>query len=131
MPHVQFDEKDLKRGQVFPIAWYRVLIEAIGEKAAKNGESTNYPVEGKILKNADDGSDTFSGYPLEWNFNSKAMGFAKGFFVAMGVVPEADKRYELAHFAGRVIDVFVENDMYDGRVVNRVNHKYRAAAAEE
>ena len=28
--------------------------------------------------------------------------------------------------AGHEIDVFVENDTYQGRLVNRVNHKYRA-----
>jgi len=129
-PIVSFDEKDLLRGQVYPPAWYRVLIEAIGEKQAKNGESTNYPVEGKIIRNADDGDTTYANYPLDWNFNSKAMGFAKGFFVAMGQEIEAKKRYDLAGFAGKVIDVFVENDMFDGRVVNRVNHKYRQASAD-
>lgn len=130
MPLVQFDPKDLKRGQVYAPGWYRVSIDAIGEKTAKNGESTNYPVEGTIIKNADDGDEKWAGYPLDWNFNSKAMGFAKGFFVAFGISPDATKRYDLAAFAGKVIDVFVDNDMYDGRVVNRVNHKYRAASSE-
>lgn len=128
-PVVQFDEKGLLRGKPIVPGWYVVRIDAIGEKLSKDQGSTNFPVEGTIIKNADDGSETFANYPLEWNFNSKAMGFSVGFLESCGVKVEAGKRYELSALAGESLEVFVENAEYEGRIVNRVNHKYRPLRA--
>jgi hypothetical protein len=113
------------RGKVVTPAWYRVKIDGIGEAPSKDGGSTNYPVEGTIIRNADDGNEEFAGVPLDWNFNSKAIGFAVGFLQSFGVDIEPGKRFELKSAEGRELDVFVENDTYQGRLVNRVNHKYR------
>jgi hypothetical protein len=123
-----FSEKDMMRGKIVPPAWYRVRVDQITPKLSKNGDSTNYLVEGTILFNADDGTTDLANFPLEWNFNSKAMGFTRGFLEANGVSVEPGVRYSLTdgRFAGQEIDVFVENDLYEGRTVNRVNHKYRA-----
>lgn len=128
-PVISFSDKDLLRGKVITPGWYIVRIDQIGEKLAKNQESTNYLVEGTILGNADDGSTEFANFPLEWNFNSKAMGFAVGYFKALGFEVEAGKRYDLAATAGKQLKVFIENDIYEGRTVNRVNHKYMALDA--
>lgn len=125
MPIVEFSEDDLKRGIVVTPAWYRMLILDVGEKPSKDGGSTNYPVEGKIVRNAETGDTTFQGVIITWNFNSKAMGFSRGFLEALGVSVEARKRYDLANAKGMEIEVFVENDTYEGRIINRVNHKYR------
>lgn len=125
MPIVEFSEDDLKRGIIVQPAWYRMLIMEVGEKPSKDGGSTNYPVEGKIVKNAENGDLTFQGVLITWMFNSKAMGFSRGFLEALGVSVEARKRYDLANAKGMEIEVFVENDTYEGRLVNRVNHKYR------
>lgn len=128
-PVITFSERDLRRGNVVPPAWYRVRIENIGEAPAKQsdkGPSTNYPVEGTILFNADNGSKEFADTPLDWNFNSKAIGFAVGFLQAFGVETKAGTRFDLKSAEGRELDVFVENDTYQGRIINRVNHKYRA-----
>ena len=128
MPTVTFSARDLLSGRPITPAWYRMRIESVGEEPSKDGGSTNYPVEGTILKDADSGSEEFAGTPIKWNFNSKAMGFSRGFLESMGVQLEADKRYDLSAAAGEIIDVYVENDVYQGRTVNRVNHKYRPAA---
>jgi hypothetical protein len=129
-PIIQFSKRDLMRGKVITPGWFRVKIESVGEQpaAAKEGRapSTNYPVEGTILYNADTGDKEFEGCAIDWNFNSGAMGFARGFLEALGQTPEENKRYELAAAEGKELDVFVENDIYQGRQVNRVNHKYRA-----
>lgn len=122
---IQFKDKDLLRGKIVTPAWYKVRIESSGEKASKDGGSTNYPMEGTIICNADDGSTDFAGVPLDWNFNSKAVGFAVGFFKAFGLDAEVGKRYDLNSAVGKELEVFVENDMYNGNPVNRVNHKYR------
>ncbi len=124
-PVIEFSQKDLLRGKVVPPAWYRVHIDAIGEAPSKDGGSTNYPAEGTILFNADNGDKEFAGVPLDWNFNSKAIGFAVGFLQSFGVEVAPGKRFELASAAGKDLDVFVENDTYQGRMMNRVNHKYR------
>src|SRR5512134_2755536 len=125
MPIISFSQKDMLRGKVVTPAWYRVRIDNIGEAPSKDGGSTNFPVEGTIIRNADDGNEEFAGVPLDWNFNSKAIGFAVGFLQSFGVDIEPGKRFELKSAEGRELDVFVENDTYQGRLVNRVNHKYR------
>lgn len=128
MPVVSFGQRDLLRGKVVTPAWYRIKIESVGEQPAKQsdkGPSTNYPVEGTIMFNGDNGSQEFAGVPIDWMFNSKAIGFAVGFLQAFGVEVTAGTRFDLKSAEGREIDVFVENDTYQGRSVNRVNHKYR------
>ena len=125
MPIVSFSKRDLMRGKIVEPAWYVVTIDAIGEAPSKDGGSTNYPVEGTIVKNADTGAEDFAGVPLDWNFNSKAIGFAVGFLASFGVEVAEGKRFDLANAAGKTLEVFVENDTWQGRMVNRVNHKYR------
>jgi hypothetical protein len=133
MPVVSFSNRDLLRGKTVTPAWYRVRIESVGEapaKASEKGPSTNYPVEATILFNGDNGDTEFKDVPVDWNFNSKAIGFAVGFLQAFGVEVKADTRFDLKSAEGRELDVFVENDTYQGRTVNRVNHKYRPIRSE-
>lgn len=126
MPIIGFDEKTLLRGKVIRPDWYRVHIDSVGEAASKDGGSTNYPVEGTIVANMSNPDDKeFVGVPLDWNFNSKAIGFAVGFLASLGVDVKAGTRYDLANAAGKDIGVFIENGEYQGRIVNRVNHKYK------
>lgn len=129
MPIVSFSDRDLLRGKVVTPAWYRVRIDSVGEapaKASEKGPSTNYPVEATILFNGDNGDKEFANVPLDWNFNSKAIGFAVGFLESFGVTVKSNTRFDLKSAEGRELDVFVENDTYQNRLVNRVNHKYRA-----
>lgn len=133
MPVVTFSHRDLMRGTVIEPAWYRVRIETVGEQPAKasdKGPSTNYPVEGTILFNGDNGNTKFAGMPLDWNFNSKAVGFAVGFLAGFGVEVKAGTRFDLKSAEGKEIDIYVENDTYQGRLTNRVNHKYRMIKPE-
>lgn len=127
MPVVQFSAKDLLRGKVITPAWYRVLIEKVGETptVTERGPSTNYPIEGIVKFNGDNGSTEFTNCPIEWNFNSKAIGFAVGFLQAFGVEVKEGSRFDLAAAEGKELDVFIENDTYQNRIVNKVNHKYR------
>lgn len=125
MPVIEFKEKDLLRGKRIEPAWYRMNIDSIGEAPSKDGGSTNYPVEGTVLFNGDTGDKEFAGVPVDWNFNSKAIGFAVGFLKAFGVEVTSGKRFDLNSAAGKQVDVFIENGEYQGRMVNRINHKYR------
>ena len=133
MPVIQFSQRDLMRGKIITPAWYRVKIETVGEAPAKQsdkGPSTNYPVEATIQFNGDNGSVEFAGVPLDWNFNSKAIGFAVGFLQSLGVEVKAGTRFDLKAAEGLEVDVFVENDTWQNRLVNRVNHKYRVIHPE-
>jgi len=125
MPIISFTEKDLLRGTVVEPAWYRLKIENIGEALSKDKNSTNYPVEATIIANADNGDARFANVPIEWNFNSKALGFTKGFLAAFGVELKPGVRFDLANAAGKELDVFIENKEYEGRIINNVPHKYR------
>jgi len=127
MPMVEFGDRDLLRGKIVPPAWYRVRIESIGEGPSSKGDSTNYPVAATIIRNAENGDTSLANVPIEWMFNSKAIGFAVGFLQAFGVEPKSGQRFDLAAAEGKELEVFIENDQYQGRLVNRVNHKYRPA----
>jgi len=129
MPVIEFSDEDLLSGKIVEPAWYHVKVNAIGEKTSSKGDSTNYPVEGIILYNADNGDETFKGVPLterNWMFNSKIPAFIIDFIKAVsdGDV-EANKRFELNDAIGRELDTFVGNDTYDGRMKNKVTHQYR------
>lgn len=129
MPIIEFSEKDLLRGKLITPGWYRVRIDAVGEAPAKisdKGPSMNYPVESTVLFNGDNGDTEFTNVPLDWNFNSKAISLARPFLEAFGVTVQAKMRFDLKSAEGRELDVFVENEMYQNRFINKVNHKYRA-----
>jgi hypothetical protein len=126
MPVIGFTEDDFLRGKLVSPAWYLMEIVTVDEKPSKDGGSTNYPVEGKIIK-AEDGSTEYAGVPIVWNFNSKARGFILGFLESLGVNVEPNSRIELKGAEGRQLWVYVEHKTYEGRVLNAVNHKYRMA----
>lgn len=126
-PLVEWSARDLLRGKPIEPAWYRVNIDELdGEgQLSKDKGSTNYNVEATILFNGDNGDCTFRNYPLAWNFNSKALGFARGLLESLGVEIKPRERYRLEAAQGREVDVYVDNELYQGRITNKVNHKYR------
>lgn len=141
MPIIQLSERDLLRSVVVEPAWYRVRIDEVGEALSSKGTSTNYPIDGTILFNGDTGATKFidankkeqitAGVPTPmWMFNSGALGFAVGFLQSLGADAKPGMRIDLAAAKGKEIDVFIENDTYQGRLVNRINHKYRAPRPE-
>jgi len=131
MPIVQFDERDFLRGKIVQPAWYDVRIDEVGEKTSSDGGSINYPTEGTILRNSDDGTEDFAGVPIVWNFNSKARGFMLGFLASMGIEPKPGQRVEMGGTVGHVVSMYIENKTYEGRILNAVNHKYRPVRTEQ
>lgn len=123
-------KKDVMGGKVYPPSWYRVKIDEVVTGPSKNVEkpSTNITYSGTIIMDSDTGDATYAEHPLTWMFNSRALGFTKGFLMALGV-PETDidetKKFDFKAAVGKEIDIYVENDTYEGRQVNKVNHKYR------
>jgi len=137
MPIVQYSNRDLLRDKIVTPAWYRVLIDTVGEwTVSSDGKSQNMIVEGTILCNADDGSKEFAEVPIggagAWSFNTKAMGFSLGLTKAcakqLGIDPETidkETRIEFKFLEGKQVDMFIVNDTYQGRMKNKANHQYR------
>src|SRR6187551_3122117 len=105
MTIIQFSEADMSRGKIVEPAWYLMNIINVGEAPSKDGGSTNYPVEGTIIRNADNGDETFKGVTITWNFNSKAIGFAAGLLQALGADVKSNERYKLEMAAGKQVEV--------------------------
>jgi hypothetical protein len=127
MPIVQFSDSDLLRNKIVAPAWYRLQLGMVSEWAeSKAKDSNNCTVEGVILFNADNGDEEFKGVPITLQFNDKpkAKGFIEGFLRALGVDVQAG-RYDLGAASGQQIEAYIENDTYEGRILNRCNHKYR------
>jgi hypothetical protein len=130
---VDFTESDLLRKKVVPPAWYLIEIQSIGVwTESKDKQSKNILLEAMILKNADNGNTEFAGVPVTLQFNSKpkARGFLEGFLFGLGV--EIDPgRFNLAGAQGQKLEAFVENETWEGRIRNRINHKYRQVKVAE
>ena len=137
MPTISFSKKDLLRDKIVAPAWYRMQIDTVGEWSdSKNKQSKNLVLEGTILFNADNGSEEFAGVPVggmgTWNFNTKVSGFALGLAKALasqcGYHPDeitTETKLEMKVFEGKFCDVFVDNNTFEGRIKNKVTHKYR------
>src|SRR5688572_31508579 len=137
MPIVQYSKRDLLRDKLVTPGWYRVLIESVGEwSPSKDGKSQNMVLEGTILFNAENGSKEFQDVPIggmgAWNFNTKAMGFSKGLTYSVakqcGFNPEditETTKIDFKNYEGKQVDVFIINDTYEGRLKNKVDHRYK------
>lgn len=140
MPVVQYDKKALLRDKLVTPAWYRVMIDTVGEWIpSKDKQSNNMVIEGTIICNAENGSEEFKDVPIggmgAWSFNSKpnALGFSLGLTKSLapqlGFNPDEitpDTKIEFKHFEGKIVDVFIINDTFEGRIKNKVDHRYRA-----
>jgi len=126
----EFSDSDLLRNKVVSPAWYVLDIQAHRDwTPTKDGQSNNCHYECVIEKNADSGDVEFAGVPIELQFNDKprARGFIEGFLRGLGVEVQPKQRYNGQSAVGKKIEAFVENETYNGRMINRVNHKYRMA----
>ena len=126
-PMVEFTESDLLRNKIVTPAWYRMELGLVSEwSPSKDAQSNNCTVEATILRNADNGDEEFAGVPVTIQFNDKpkARGFMEGFLRALGVDVQPG-RYNLAAANGKQLDCYVENTTFEGRILNKINHKYR------
>lgn len=125
---VDFGQEDILRSTVVQPSWYRLRIGEFSEQLTKDGNSTNYVFKDCIiLRDADTGDEAFAGVPIKLLFSAKkeARGFIIGFAEALGFEVKAGSRFDISAASGKEIDAFVENNMWEGRLSNRVNHKYR------
>jgi hypothetical protein len=127
----QLSKKDVMGGKTYDPAWYRIRIDSYANSPSKNLEkpSVNHVYEAVILMDADTGDTKYAEHPLTIRFNSLAMGFTKGLLMALGVSEDDIKegaRFDFKSALGKEVDAYVDNKLYDGRMINDVTHKYRA-----
>lgn len=125
-------KKDVLQNVIVEPAWYRVQIDKVEDRPSKDGKSTNTWLEGHILFNGDTGSMKFADVPTPflWLFNSGNPVGLVDFLTALGNVAEAGARYRMEDYAGRDLDLFIENTTYEGKMGNSCKHKYRAPKAD-
>lgn len=137
MPKITFSEEDLLRSKIIKPDWYVVKVTHVGTKpsSGNNPETTTiWPIDGVIIR-ASDGNTEFAGVPTPagWNFNDnpKAKGFMVGFFNAFGIDVKPGATINLEAAEGRELEVRIENAEFEGRIVNKITHKYRKMKVAE
>lgn len=134
---IEFSESDLLQSVVLPPAWYRVTIDEVDDRISSGGDSTNTWLKGKVLFNADTGATSYmegevekpiAGVPtpFPWLFNSKGAFAVVGFAAAFGMEVKPGARFNLAAVKGKQVDMFIENEVYNGVLKNKASGKYRA-----
>jgi len=132
MPVVEFTQKDILRSVLLPPGWFKVHIDAMGEKLASKGDSKNYTVEGTVVStesgDVGDKNNPIAGVPLDWQFNSKAISMAIPFLNAFGKTVSPGEKIDLDAAEGQDLLVFVARGEWEGREKNDVTGKYRKIA---
>lgn len=133
---LEFNNEDFLQSVILPPAWYRVSIDNVDEKTASKGDSTNWWLKGKVLFNADTGETELKEgdvvkpiagvpTPFPWIFNSKGKFAIVDFASAMGMEAKPGARFSFDACKGKQVDMFIENEVYEGVLKNRASGKYR------
>ena len=122
---IEFSTQDMLRGKILSPDWYTLIIDKIEERLSKDGGSTNIWFEATVIKNASTGSTEFEGVPLRWCMNSKFSSTIMAFLKLFGVEPELGKKYTFAFAEGKQVDYFVQNKMFENRVINEITNQFR------
>lgn len=116
--------QDFLRSKVLAPGWYRSKVVKYSEEAADTDGSLNAIIDLQVI----DGQ--FAGVPLKRYFNEKetARGFAASYIKAFYQVDEAKGgSFDLKDTEGKVVDVYVSNEMYKGTMRNNCQDFRRAA----
>lgn len=108
-------KQDLLRSKTVQPGWYPAVIKSVTQKAAKTDGSTNTIVTFNIQ------GGTYDGVPIDALFSEKAPGFASPLIAAiLGRPLKAEgEGVDLEFGVGKKIMIYVKNDIYQGRTVNK------------
>jgi len=139
MPLVEFEKDDFLRNKVVDVSWYLIKIGEFSEESTADGEGTKYVFRDcKIVKDDDSGDEKWAGVPVKIELPTKkeGRGFILGFYAALQGYSSVDElqaagktRMRIEEAAGQMIVAFVENNTWQGRTTNKINHKYRPVKA--
>jgi hypothetical protein len=126
---IEFTEKDILRSKIVEPAFYRVRIEDIESKISNKGDSTNFRLEGVILKNADNGNEKYAGVPTPylWFFNSKQLQHLIPVIQAVDPAWEVKPgvRVDPELLKGQELEVYIGNGTYNNQIQNQITNQYR------
>lgn len=129
---VKVTERDIKQSIIVEPAWYRVIIDEVEDKQAKNGQSMNSWYKGRIIQNADTGDKKYEGVPTPYLWLSNEQVVPLAMFRAIGAT-EAESVgavLDTQVFAGKVMEVFIGNQLDDkGIMRNSITGQFRPARA--
>lgn len=117
MPKITITREDLLRSKTVTPGWYRMKIMAVEEGIAKTDGSMTISIDLIITQDG-----PFKDVPVPKTFSEKAPGFARTFVEALigRKVEEDGGEFELSGAVGREVLGFVKNELFQGRMVNRV-----------
>ena len=122
-------QDDINLTEVMPVDWYWVEIIGFEKKISSKGDSDNYILSGKVISN-EAGKTDFAGRRTPWwSFNTKMMGFSRGLWESLGVKISAGVKTDWNALVGKKVLVFIDQDMYQGSMVNRMTNKYKPAVS--
>ena len=114
----QITREDLLRGKTIAPGWYPLFIKAVEKGEAKTDGSLKVDVSFVVR-----GDSPFKDVPVGRTFSEKAPGFTVGFIEAvMKKKIDVDKggTFDLAMATGKMVWGYIKNEMYQNRLVNRV-----------
>lgn len=116
MPSITISREDMLRSKTIKPEWYKAKVKRVGEKPAKTDGSTTWPVDFIIVTPGE-----FEGVPVNTVFSEKAPGFAVKFIEACGgTIGKDGGSFDLARAEGKELMIYVDNDVYDSRLTNKV-----------
>lgn len=127
---VKVTERDIKQSIIVEPAWYRVIIDEVEDKQAKNGQSINSWYKGRIIQNADTGDKKYEGVPTPYLWLSNEAVAPLAMFRAIGAseAEVAGAVLDTQVFAGKVMEVFIGNKLDDqGIMRNTITGQFRPA----
>jgi hypothetical protein len=114
----QVTREDLLRGKTITPGWYVLLITNVTKGEAATDGSMTVKVEHKVSQDG-----PYKDVPVNRTFSEKAPGFAISFIESvMHKKIDTDKggTFDLSQSVGRKVWGYVNNEMFGGRLVNRV-----------
>lgn len=133
MSIIDFSKRDILRSTIVDPGYYLVQIQKVSESISKKGNSTNYVIDEAEIICDESGGTKFAGVPVPyWGFNSLAKGFMIPFFEAIeGEKIEDGSRMQWSNaLEGKKVYVMIDNEMFEGRPVNKQKHMYKPARQE-
>ena len=115
--------EDVARGTLLQPGWYPGVIKQVTDKPATTDGTNVSHVGITILEALDHSGAAVQNVPVLATFSVKAPGSAINFLNALGanIGKEGKKSVDLsdATCKGKKVSVYIKNDIYDGRTLNK------------
>jgi hypothetical protein len=119
---LRVNPEDIKRGKVVDPGRYSARITTVSDKLSKPNEAGEQSMNTVVTFVITSGA--FKDVPITVYFNEKAPGTVVPLLTALGYKVDEDAGFDVdldeSTLGGREVDIFVDNDLYQGRKVNKI-----------